>query len=90
MPAIDRFASAAVKEFAPATAVFAVTPHDVNELAYVTNGIYVGGAGDIVLVDKTSGTAVTFKAVPAGSILPVRTAKINATSTTATHIVGLA
>lgn len=67
----------------------AVTPSDTVNLARgVPRGIYVGGAGNLVAVDS-DGTAVTFTGVLAGSILPIRPIRINATSTTATAIVAL-
>jgi hypothetical protein len=74
----------------PATYGFAVTPHDTNELAAVTRGIWVGGAGDlsVVLADNES-TAILISAVPAGTLLPLRARIIKNASTTATLIIGL-
>ena len=67
----------------------AVTPNDGADLSLGTcRAIYVGGAGDISIVDL-SGVTVAFVGVAAGSILPVQTARINATGTTATSIVSL-
>ncbi|QOG06002.1 hypothetical protein IGS74_15780 [Aureimonas sp. OT7] len=86
----DRYSSFPAAPFGPAGAFFAVAPNDVANLGYITTGVYVGGAGDIALADPLTGAAVVFKAVPAGSILPVRTARVLATGTTATFIVGLA
>jgi hypothetical protein len=56
--------------------------------------IYVGGAGNIAIVQGPIGaeeTAVVFTAVPVGSILPVEVANglIKATGTTATLMVAL-
>jgi len=48
--------------------------------------IYVGGAGNVAVVTE-KGTTVTFNAVPVGTIIPVRTSKVLATST-ATLMVG--
>lgn len=72
-----------------ASICLAVTPNDSTDLTYSTcRAIYVGGAGNIALVDG-AGTTVTFTGVTAGSILPVQTARINATGTTATSLVAL-
>jgi len=54
----------------------------------VCRAIYVGAGGDISIVDL-SGTTVVFTAVLAGSILPVQTARVNATATTATSLIAL-
>ena len=51
-------------------------------------GFYVGVTGD-VKVTGMDGVAVTFKAVPAGQIIPLRTKQIWATGTTAGSIVVL-
>ena len=72
-----------------ASICLAVTPNDSTDLTYSTcRAIYVGGAGNIALVDG-AGTTVTFTGVTAGSILPVQTARINATGTTAASLVAL-
>ena len=72
----------------PALLYGAVTPHDSTNLGDLTRSIYVGGAGNVVAV-MDNGNAVTFYNVPAGSILPIRVQRINATNTTATNIVAL-
>jgi hypothetical protein len=72
-----------------ATVCLAVTPSDSTDLTYSTcRAIYVGGDGNISLVDGNAATIV-FTGVTAGSILPVQTARINATGTTATSIIAL-
>lgn len=72
-----------------ATVCTAVTPNDAVDLTLGTcRAIYVGGAGNISIVDG-AGTTVVFSNLTAGSILPVQTARINATATTATLIVAL-
>lgn len=71
---------------------FAITPHDTNELALATRGIYVGGAGDItaVLLGDPLPTEILFAAVPAGTVLPICAKLVKATGTTAADLVGLA
>lgn len=74
---------------APALDYVAITPHDSTDFdGFVTRGIYVGGAGDVVAV-RYDGTAVTFSSAAAGSILPIRARRVNSTSTTATNLVAL-
>ena len=73
---------------APANRAVAVTTNDGSDLAFVARALYVGGAGDIALI-TSGGDTVTFAAVTAGSILPVRTARVLATGTTATNIIAI-
>lgn len=73
---------------APASNFVAVTPHDSTDLANVSRAIWVGGAGNVAAV-TVAGTAVTFAGVPAGTLLPIRVSRINATNTTATDIVAV-
>ena len=51
----------------------------------------MGGAGTVVVASSVGGTAVTFSAVPVGTILPIELDQgtINAAST-ATNLVALA
>lgn len=74
----------------------AVTPHDSNAQTGFASGsppgrdcdaIYVGGAGAVAAVSM--GTAVTFAAVPVGTVLRIKASRINATNTTATNLVAL-
>jgi hypothetical protein len=75
----------------PAERSFAITPHDTNELPYITRGIYVGATGDIAvgLVGDQAGTTVVLKAVPTGTVLPVCAKLVKSTGTTATLLIGL-
>lgn len=43
-------------------------------------GLYVGGAGNVVVTDEDGGTA-TFTAVPVGSFLPISPVLVNTAST---------
>lgn len=65
-----------------------VTPSDSTALANTTSGLYIGGAGDVA-VTMSSGSVVTFKAVPVGTVLKISVNKVMATNTTATNIVAL-
>lgn len=66
----------------------AVTPHDSTNFTELPKAIYVGGTGDIVAVGSDDATA-TFKAIPVGTILPIRPKRINSTNTTATLMIAL-
>lgn len=71
----------------------AITPTDATAIGPFS-GLYVGVAGDVTVVmrngDGAGGvTPVLFKAVPAGTILPIAVQGVNATGTTATNILGL-
>jgi len=79
---------AAMRSMVPTGEFAAITPHDTTELKPPARSIYVGGAGDVV-VKNTDGTAITFKAVPVGSILPINCAIVMSTGTTATDLVAL-
>lgn len=72
----------------PATKAFAVTPADGADLAEVTRGIYVGGSGTLK-VDMADVGTVTFTALAAGVVHPLRVKKVYATGTDATTIIAL-
>jgi len=61
-----------------------VTPAD-SDLATFSRALYVGGTGDVSVI-TTGGSTITFSAVPAGTILPVRCRQVKSTGTTATFI----
>jgi len=62
----------------------AITKSDTESNAF--SSIYVGGAGNVTVITE-EGTTVTFTAPPVGTIIPIRTQKVLA-STTATLLVG--
>lgn len=72
----------------PASNGEAITKHDTNTLVAVSRALYVGGAGDVAVV-MLGGQSLTFSAVPAGTILPIRVTQVKSTGTTATLILGL-
>lgn len=86
MPALDRYGSVPSGLDAPSDDGVAITPA-VAELAVVTRALWVGGLGDVAVVMR-SGAQLTFSAVPAGTLLPVRVRAV-LPATTATLIVGL-
>lgn len=84
----DSFADTAPSLTSPLERGFSITPHDTNALAHVTRELYVGTGGTIVMELK-HGDNVTLANVPDGARLPYRAAKVLATSTTASGMVGL-
>lgn len=86
----DSFSGYADSLTAPASNCFAITPSDTAELAIVTKALYVGTGGDVVLRPVNGSADVTFRNVPDGGIIDVRTRAVRAFGTTAADIVGLA
>lgn len=68
---------------------FAVTPHDTNNLAALTRGIYIGGAGDLKVRLAAEDEDVTLVGVTAGNMYPICAKRVFSTGTTATNIVAL-
>ncbi len=92
--------TAAVAEFtgrgpvdSPAWDAGPVTPSDTVDLLFQSRGLYVGGTGDVVvnMAGPDSTNPVTFKAVPAGVLLPIRVTRVLAvgSGTTATNITAI-
>lgn len=73
----------------PSRFAVAITPSDSTDIngGQLCRGIYVGTAGNIACV--VGGATVVFKNAAAGSIIPIRVARVNSTSTTATDLVAL-
>jgi len=86
--AADPFEASRPGLTSPASRGAAVTPSDAADLTTAARALYVGGAGDVTL-DTTGGDTLTFASVPAGMWLPVRTARVRATGTTASDIVAV-
>ena len=66
----------------------AVTPSDTVSLTISSRALYIGGAGNLTVL-TVGGQTVTFTGVLAGSIIPIRVSRVNATVTTATSIVSI-
>lgn len=86
----DIYQFAVDSPIAPAQTCFSIAPTDLADLPRVTKAVYVGQGGDITLVPARGDTAVTFRNVPAGTVLDVRVRAVKATGTTASDMVGLA
>jgi hypothetical protein len=71
-----------------ATKGFSVTPSDSVNFTTEARALYVGGTGNVSLV-TIEGDVLVFNSVPAGSILPVATRRVNSTNTTATNMLGI-
>lgn len=75
----------------PAFRLVAITPNDSTDLIqHGLRALWVGGAGNVAIRALSDGSAVTIAGVPAGTLLPIAVARVLATGTTATNIVGLA
>lgn len=74
---------------APGDNLLAITPSDSTDLTQVSRAIYVGGAGNLVVTPAAGGSNVTFIAVPAGTVLPIRVSRVLSTSTTATSLINI-
>ena len=66
----------------------AVTPSDTDDLTNTAYALYVGVAGDIVVI-TAGGETVTIKAALAGTVLPIVVTRVKATNTTATNLLAL-
>lgn len=66
----------------------AVTKSDATILP-VTRALYIGGAGDVAVIMAGDTSAVTFSAVPVGTLLPIQVTKVMSTNTTATLVLAL-
>jgi len=88
----DRFGSFGDTVSSPATRATAIVPSDANDLIDIPKGIFVGAGGDITMVGlnaPASATGITWKNVPAGSLIPFRARRIMATGTTAANMLAL-
>lgn len=84
----DAFANHETSLDSPGHRAAAVTPNDSTDLTNAARALWVGGAGNLAVV-TTGGDTVTLTAATAGSVVPVRVARVLSTGTTATAIVAL-
>lgn len=63
-----------------------VTPSDTVNVAPGALGIYIGGAGNVSVMDLDNNVS-TFIAPPVGSILPISPKRVMAALTTATLLI---
>ena len=76
----------------PGTRAAAIVPSDTVDLPDIPKGIYVGTGGNITMIGvgaPVGATGVTWKNVPAGSLIPFRARRILATGTTATDMLAV-
>jgi len=73
----------------PADDAEVVTPSDTVNLLKISRAVYVGVGGNVSVEMAKTGTAIVFTGVQAGSVLPIRVSRVNATGTTATNMVAL-
>ena len=69
------------------TSAFGITKSDTTVLPATWGGVFVGGAGNVV-VTMLSGEVATFTGVTAGQILPIVVTKVM-NATTATNMTGM-
>jgi hypothetical protein len=67
---------------------FTISPSDTVNFPTRADGVFVGGAGNVVLITESNRT-LTFVGLPAASLIPVSALRVNNTNTTATNLVGL-
>lgn len=84
----DQFRDYRAELDSPASSAVLLTPHDTNDLATPSRGLYVGTTGNIKVDMFGEGTAVLFTAVPVG-VLPIRVTRVYATDTDASTIIAL-
>ena len=74
----------------PAAHSYAITSSNTANTTHTTRSVYVGETGTLVveLAGMASGNTVTFTAIPAGTVLPLRVRKMWANST-ANSVIGM-
>ena len=89
MPATNPFLTHASGPLCPAISLVAITPSDSTDLTTVVRDIRVGSVGGDVVVITTDGQTITLAATMPGERLgPFQVARVKATGTAATGLVG--
>lgn len=81
MAAVDEFANASGGVMGGIEKAVSVTPDDDNDLEFTTRAIYVGVAGDLVVILNKETTSVTFANLAAGVFHPLRVDRVLESST---------
>jgi hypothetical protein len=91
--AVDPFFATNEEPITAGRSAAAIVPSDTADLPHVTSSIYVGGAGNLVVLMADPGSidsaTVTFTAVPVGTVLQIQARRVMATGTTATNLVAI-
>ena len=82
----DNYANCGDDLLGPARHAAAVTPSNTVDLPTASKRLWVGAIGDVTLI-TVGGDTVTYTAVPAGTYLNVRAARVKSTGTSASNIV---
>jgi hypothetical protein len=85
---MDNFSAFPTTPISPARSASTVVPNDTGDLPHISRALYIGQTGALT-VEMADGDEVTFEGVPAGSMLPIRVAKVKATGTTAAAVLSL-
>jgi hypothetical protein len=88
LPMKDKFSGFTHGLTAPLSDGFDIMPDDTEELSEVTRAIYVGQGGDVA-IELAGGGSVVLKGLKPGIIYPLRLARVLATGTTASDLVGM-
>ncbi len=88
MPATNIFSVNQPTPQSPAVSMVAITPSDDTDLTTAVRSIYIGVGGDVCVID-TAGNTVTHVGAPQGGYIgPFHVARVKATGTTATSLIG--
>jgi type 1 fimbria pilin len=85
----DAFSGVADAPYAPATDAVAIQPDDLNPLANIPKGLFVGSGGTITMRGVRGTSDQVWTNVPSGAVLPFRAQYVRATGTTAANLLAL-